>query len=126
MTIYEAFKKNGRLVGQTEFVKIYNVDFGGEEYKVIITKRIATKNTVIHCTNDSIAWEQVPTIPRLAGQWDGERIPIYKFNDKHNVIFVVKGRPGSFVGLDEGFFRCANNFNKESINVMSYRRFKSI
>ncbi len=126
MTIYQAFKKASKLSDSTNFVKIYKCTFDGEEYCIIVTKRFATKNTIIHCIDDHVAWEQVPAVPRLAGRWSGERIPIYKFNDKSNIVFVVKGRPNVIVGLDEGVFRSANNFDKNNVNVMSYRRFKKL
>lgn len=127
MTFYQNFKKSRQLVNTTDFVKVYKCNHDDEEYRVIITKRFATKNTVIHCKDDYIAWEQIPTIPRLAGRWEGDRIPVYKFGDKTgNTIFVVKGRPNSFVGLDEGIFHSANDFDKKSLNVMSIRRFKKL
>ena len=127
MTFYQNFKKSRQLVNTTDFVKAYICNYDDEEYRVIMTKRFATKNTVIHCKDNYIAWEQIPTIPRLAGRWEGERIPIYKFGDNvGNTIFVVKGRPNGFVGLDEGIFHSANDFDKKSLNVMSIRRFKKL
>lgn len=60
----------------------------------------------------------MPAIPRLAGQWIGERVQIYKFSEKaSNTVFVVKGRPNGFVGLDEGIFHSANNFDKNVVNT---------
>lgn len=126
MTFYQSFKIAGQLIETTDFVKIYKYIFKDEEYRIIITKRFATKHSIIHCIDDYIAWEQVPAIPRLAGKWYGDRIPIYKFDTKNNIIFVVKGSPNGFVGLDEGIFHSANNFNKTSVNVMSFRRFKNL
>ena len=127
MKLYEAFKKYGRLVETTEFVKIYKCVFNGEEYHIVLPKRFATKNSVIHCIDNYIAWEQVPTVPRLAGQWNGEKKPIYRFGDKAKyTVFVVKGHPNGFIGLDEGIFHSANRFDKNAVNVMSFRRFKKL
>lgn len=127
ITLYKSFKKTAVLNNKTDFVKIYKCSFCAEEYTVIIPKRFATKNSVIHCIDDYIAWEQIPAIPRLAGKWDGEKTPIYKFGEKtSNTVFVVKGHPNGFVGLDEGIFHSANNFDKKALNVMSLRRFKKL
>ncbi len=125
MTLYESFRKARRPVNVTEFVKVYKCTFDGEEYDIIMTKRVATVNTVIHCSADYIAWEQVPTFPRLAGKWDGEKTPIYRFVSKpKNTIFLIKGRPGNIIGLDDGIFRSANRFDKDFANIMRFRRFK--
>lgn len=127
MKLYETFKKSGEPVETTEFVKIYKCVFNEEEFRIILPKRFATKNSIIHCIEDYVAWEQVPTIPRLAGQWNGEKTPIYKFSDKAKyTVFVVKGHPGGFIGLDEGIFHSANRFDKNAVNVMSLRRLKKL
>ena len=128
MSLYALFKAYATQQEETEFLKIYRMTAEGTDYKVVITKKRANNHTVIHCAHNRIAWEQVPLFPRIAGRNYGEKVSIYTaVPDKSCVtIFVVRGNPNGFVGLDEGVFRCANRFEARSINVMSYRRFMEL
>lgn len=125
MNLYQRFQTQAQLCEETEFVKIYRLTVADTEYKVVVTKRRANGHTVIHCAGNRIAWEQVPRFPRFAGRNYGEKTPIYTaFPNKNCVtVFVVRGKPDGFVGLDDGVFRCADNFDAGCINVMSRRRF---
>ncbi len=128
MKIFDAFKNSRELVEEAGSVKIYKCFSENVEYRIIITKKIANKFSIIHCIDDYIAWEQVPRFWRLAGRRYGDRIPIYKYDKNKNVvaIFVVRGIPNGITGLDDGIFRCANNFDISCLNVMTYRRFKKL
>ncbi len=127
MEIFKQFKKSRNLIELTKFVKIYKCFLNDKEYKIIITKRVADKHTIIHCIDDNIVWEQVPALFNWGGKAPGKRIPLYKFiNNNDTVVFVIKGKPNGITGLDDGIFRCANNFQDKYINVMSYRRFKKL
>lgn len=128
MTLYQMFKTKARLCEETEFVKIYEMTVEGTEYKVVITKKRANGHTVIHCEQNHIAWEQVPLFPRLSGRNYGDKVPIYAAIPEKNCVtlFVVKGKPDGFVGLDDGVFRCADNLDESCINVMSWRRFRRL
>ena len=128
MSIYEKFKKEKILVGETELLYIYKVVYEDSEYEIILTKRIANKRSIIHCINEYIFWEQIPMFPRFAGKTYSKKQPIYRFEKKKKIatIFIINGMPGGIIGLDDGIFRCANNFNIEYLNVMSYRRFKRL
>ena len=128
MAFYRLFQTKARLCEETEFVKTYGMMVADQDYKVIVTKRRANGHTVIHCEDNRIAWEQVPRFPRFAGRNYGDKTPIYTaIPDKTCVtVFVVRGKPDGFVGLDDGVFRCADNFDEQSINVMSWRRFRRL
>ncbi len=128
MKIFDAFKNSRQLVEETDFLKIYKCLSENVEYRIIITKKIANKFSIIHCIDDYIAWEQVPRFWRLAGRRYGDRIPIYKFDKTTNIvsIFVVRGAPNGITGLDDGIFCCANNFDISCLNVMTYRRLKEL
>ena len=128
MSLYELFKKHAQLIDETEFVKVYQMMLDGKGYKVVLTKRSANGHTVIHCERNCIAWEQVPLFPRFAGRNYGDKEPIYTATLEKTCItlFAVKGKPDGFVGLDDGAFRCADNFDERCINVMSYSRFKRL
>lgn len=128
MSLYALFQSQARLCEQTEFVKVYQCESDGKSYKIVVTKQRANSHTVIHCENNRILWEQVPLFPRFTGRNYGEKVPIYKaVPEKSSVtVFTVKGKPNGFVGLDDGVFRCADNFDERCINVMSCRRFRKM
>ncbi len=128
MLLYELFKNKAKLREETEFVKVYRMTADGKEYKVVLTKQKANSHTVIHCEHNRVKWEQVSLFPRFAGRNYGDKVPIYTaIPEKICVIlFVVRGKPNGFVGLDDGAFRCADNFDERCINVMSFQRFKKL
>ena len=128
MTFYQRFRAESRLREETEFVKIYRMTEADTEYKVVVTKKRADGHTVIHCAGNRIAWEQVPRFPRFAGRNYGDKTLIYTAIPQKNcvTVFVVRGKPDGFVGLDDGVFRCADNFDAGCVNVMSWRRFQRL
>ena len=128
MTLYQMFKTKARLCEETEFVKIYRMTVVDKEYKVVITQKRANDHTVIHCEGNRVFWEQVPRFPQLAGRRYGDKTPIFRAIPEKNCVtlFVVKGKPDGFVGLDEGVFRHIDHFDDRCINVLSYRRFKRL
>ena len=132
MSIFSSFKRNKNPISETEFVKEYEFINDGKLFHVIITKARANKYSFIHCLDTHIEWEQKTRTPRLIGlggiEKKFESIPIYKFGAKQDatVIFVIRGRPGMIIGLDDGIFRSVHRFDSGSINVMSEERFKSL
>ena len=126
--LYEKFKSSKQLLSKTKYVKIYKFVCDGNEYEVIIARKIAGSHTVIHLREDLILWEHVPRAPLLFGKFMDERIPIYKFVRKKGVarIFVVKGRRGPVVGLGDGIFRTYKKIDDTGIAVMMYNRFKKL
>lgn len=73
-------------------------------------------------------WQQITRFFNWGGKAVGTMDVIYKFvQDKNCVtLFVIRGKPNGITGLDDGIFRCANNFDDRYINVMSYKRFNSL
>lgn len=127
MKIFECFKRSKELIDETEFVKVYKLIYGEKDYKIIITKRAANKHTVIHFINNTVCWEQIPRLPRLAGRQYGDKIPIYKFTDKPvNTIFVLKGILLADEGLDDGIFRSIKKYDENYVNCMTYKKFKEM
>ena len=128
MSLYELFRNKAKLCEETEFIKVYRIMAKDKEYKVVLTKKRANGHTVIHCEHNCIKWEQVPLFPRFAGRNYGDKVPIYTAIPEKTcvTVFVVCGKPNGFVGLDDGYFRCAGNFDERCINVMSYHRFKQM
>ena len=127
MKRFECFKRSKELIDVTDFVKIYKLVCDEKEYQIILTKRIANKRTVIHFIDHTILWEQTPWLPRLAGRYYGDKIPIYKFTDKPvNTIFVLKGAPLADEGLDDGIFRSPKRYDENYVNCMTYKRFRKM
>ena len=118
MKLFNSFKAAKKLINETEFVKIYKLIHGEKEYKIIITKRFANKHTIIHFTDNTIFWEQIPHFPRLAGRPYGDKFL--------NTLFVVKGSPLGDEGLDDGIFRSPKRYNENFVNCMTYKKFKNM
>ena len=97
-------------------------------YEIYFTRKRANRYSIIHCKNNTIEWEQFPVLPRIAGRMYGKREPIITLAPTKNCIriFVVKGKPNSITGLDEGIFRSVHKYDESYINVMSEARFKEI
>ena len=126
MNLFDAFKSNKNLIMKTDFLSIYSVNFNDEIYTIIIPLKRANKHTIIHFRDNTIFWEQIPIFPRAAGRPYGDKIPIYKFNDRKvaNTLFVVKGVPLGDEGLDNGIFRSTKKYDKNFVNCMTYKKFK--
>lgn len=126
MKIFEQFKISKEFIEQTKFVKIYMCIINDKVYKIIFTKKIANKRTIIHFIDNTVYWEQAPYIWRLAGKQNDDKIPIYKFDTSKisNTIFVVRGTPLGDEGLDADMFRSFKNYNENFVNCITYRKFK--
>ena len=127
MELFNSFKSNKKLIKQTEFVNVYSVKCGEKDYTIIMPREKANKRTIIHFINNTICWEQIPRFPRGAGRQYGDRIPIYKFDEKiSNTLFVLKGNIGSDEGLDNGIFRSSKRYDENYVNCISYKKFKKM
>ncbi len=127
MKLFNSFKTNKKLINETEFVNVYSVKCDEKEYIIIIPKKRANNRTIIHFINNTIYWEQIPRFPKLAGKQYGDRIPIYKFDEKVlNNIFVLKGNPLGDEGLDNGVFRSSQKHDENYVNCITYKKFKEM
>jgi len=127
MKLYNSFKENKQLINETEFVNVYFVKCDEKEYTIIIPKKRANNKTIIHFVDNTICWEQVPRFPKLSGKQCGDRIPIYKFDEKVlNTIFVLKGKPLGDEGLDNGIFRSLKKHDENCVNCITYKTFKEM
>ena len=126
--LYDNYKKNRKNAEISEYLKAVTFNLDGEVYRVIYTKKRANRYSLIHLRDNSVVWEQFPIVPRLVGRYYGDKTTVARFNDKPEcaTIVVIKGRPGTITGLDEGIFRSAFRFDKGLINVMSEARFKEL
>lgn len=99
-----------------------------KNYEIYFTKKRANKYSIIHCVNNTVEWEQFPVLPRVAGRYHGIREPIISLAPSEDCIkiLVIKGKPNSITGLDDGNFRSIHRYDERFINVMSEARFKEI
>ena len=131
-TLYAAFVRAAKEVGTTEFVKEYAVRFGGNDWRVFVTKRTANKYTRIRCDGGSgtVTWEQFPVIPLIGGTGiaDAPAGVIARLTPMPPAytVFVVAGHPGGIIGLDDGFIRSARRpGGTGDVHVMSMAAFKT-
>lgn len=138
-SVYDAYKKYGRMVEETEYVKTYEFEYGGVNYRVSVTKDRADSHTVVRCEKRNIVWEQYSKLPRLYGGGFINNVKLPYGDDHFNApgiaevkpikgiitLFVISGKPGSIEGLDDGIFRSARNFGGDKfVHVMSMTAFK--
>ncbi len=128
MKLFEQFSNSKHLVEETRFVKVYRCKIDGKPYQVLFTKKFANRYPTLHCKDNYIFWEQVPVLVNFMGRLHGQIIPIYKFSRDagEGSVMVIRGKPGGIIGLDDGIFRCADKFDDNCINVMTYHQFKHL
>ena len=129
--LYDCFKELKKQSPKDWFMDkmgLVKLELNGKNYEIFFTRKRANKYSIIHCKNNRIEWEQFPVLPRIAGRMYGKREPIITLAPTKNCIriFVVKGKPNSITGLDEGIFRSVHKYDESYINVMSEARFKEI
>ena len=127
--LYNAYLSNRKNALRVDNTSTVEFEYGGENYRVIMTRKRANKLSLIRCSGRAIAWEQIPFLYlRYNERGRGDviaNIPV-GVDKKCVTIFVIKGKPRSIWGLDEGNFRSANKFDKDFVNVMSEKRFKGL
>ena len=129
--IYTRFKMLKKQATKDLFMdKVGLVKFENEnkKYEIYFTRKRANKYSIIHCKNNTIEWEQFPILPRIVGRRYGIREPIISIAPTKECvrIIVIRGKPNSITGLDEGIFRSIHKFDENCINVLSEARFKEL
>ncbi|MBO5682749.1 MAG: hypothetical protein J6S10_02100, partial [Clostridia bacterium] len=77
----------------------------------------------------TILWEQMPFLYlRYNERGRGDISDNITVSVDKNIVtlFVIKGKPRSIWGLDEGVFRSAKQMDASYINVMSEKKFKEL
>ena len=127
--LYKSYLAHNRNLINDEHTSTALFEYDGETYRVVMTRKRANRLSLIHCAPRAIVWEQLPFLYlRYNDRGRGEIIQniTVAVDKKYTTIFVIKGKPRSILGLDEGVYRSANNFDKSYINVMSEKRFKTL
>lgn len=58
MKLFNSFKENKELINETEFVNVYSVKCDSKEYTIIIPKKRANNQTIIHFIDNTICWNK--------------------------------------------------------------------
>ena len=127
--IYKLYLMNRKIATTYQSTKTVLFDYEGVAYRVIITKKRANKLSLIRCVNNTILWEQIPFLYlRYNERGRGDVIDNITVSVDKDIVtlFVIKGRPRSIWGLDEGIFRSAKRMDASYINVMSEKKFKEL
>lgn len=127
--IYKLYLKNRKTAATDKSTKTVLFDHEETTYRIIITKKRASKLSLIRCVNSTVVWEQIPFLYlRYNERGRGDIIDSIPVTiDKNSVtLFVIKGRPRSIWGLDEGIFRSAKNPDPSYITLMSEKKFKEL
>ena len=127
--IYKLFLMNRKSATTDQRTETVLLDHEGVAYRVIITRKRASKLSLIRCVNNTVLWEQIPFLYLRYNERDRgdviDHIPVSV--DKNTVtLFIIKGKPRSIWGLDEGMFRSAKHMDASHINVMSEKKFKEL
>ena len=127
LSLYNCYKKLGRLVSENELYKTIRFSVNDKEYVVYLAKKRATKGTIINCKQDgTIYWEQLYPFGGIMRPSSVEGSLIKPIREKGEIaIVLISGKP-SFRGLDEGIFvssRCKLHTEKD-VYVMSETAFK--
>ena len=127
--LYKCYLANRRGLTIDHSTKTVFFDHKGVTYRVIVTKKRANKLSLIRCANNTILWEQIPFLYlRYNERGRGDLIDHISVSVDKNMVtlFVIKGKPRSIWGLDEGIFCSANHMDPSHINVMSEKKFKKL
>ncbi len=129
MKMFDCFKRSKELIEETKFVEVYKLLYNDKEYKIIVTKKIANKGTMLRFIDDTVYWQQIHRLPIFF--FYGDKTPVYKFDVDYtgkvsNTFFVVRGTPLGEEGLDNGIFRSPKKFDENFVNCMTYKKFKKM
>ena len=127
--LYKAYLKHRKNAACDVNTKTVMFEHEGNTYRVITTQKRANRLSSIRCENGIVVWVQRPLFHLRYSDcrrgWVLARMPVAI--DKACVtLFVIKGKPRSILGLDEGVFRSANSFDSAYINLMSEKRFRML
>ena len=129
LSLYNYSRSFGKTTEENENIKKIVFVLNAQRYVVYYTKKAATRSTRIYCEADeTIYWEQLykvggPVAPLLVKQV----LVKPKRNVDEIVIVVIKGKPETITGLDEGIWVSARNgklSGHKDVFVMSEAAFK--
>ena len=129
LSLYHYSRSFGELIEESENIRKISFTFNGQKYVIYHTKKAATKSTRIYCEKDgTIYWEQLYRVGGPVAHLLEKNVLVKpKRNAEEIVIVVLKGKPGTITGLDDGIWVSARNGKlrgQKDIFVMSEAAFK--
>ena len=129
LSLYHYSRSFGELIEENENIRKIGFTLNGQKYVIYHTKKAATKSTCIYCEEDeTIYWEQLYRVGgHVAYLLEKNVLVKPKRNTDEIVIVVIKGKPGTIIGLDDGIWVSARNGKlrgQKDIFVMSEAAFK--
>ena len=126
-SVYDAYLQTDAIVAESEFWIMKEFFFQSRQYRVYESREKASKSTIIHCREDgAIEWEQLYPFGGISNPSRVRHIVCKPIFDQSVItIAVIKGKPGSFMGLYEDQF-CSSKHTESNkgIFVMSTAAFK--
>ncbi|MBE6552763.1 MAG: helix-turn-helix transcriptional regulator [Ruminococcaceae bacterium] len=125
LSLYEAYKKDRRLVEEDEYCRLYSLHYQNREFRIKEAKKKASKRVLIHCKGSSVQWEQF--FPSgIHPVSEKSVISDCSFVAQNCIcLLLIDGSTVGITGLDEGRFLSASRpyaFGK--LCVMSKAKFK--
>ena len=121
--------RNSETLSADEYTETRAFEYGGRRCKVKMTKKKATRRTVIYCKdNGSVLWEQRYPSGRPSFTINGETVLCdLSFCEPDTLcVLLIRGKPNPIVGLDEGRFCSAHGTPRpDSLYVMSEAAFRT-
>lgn len=128
ISLYQAFKRDKRIIGKDELCTTYQLSYRNKEYTIKITNKSATKHTFVHCQMGSIIWEQLYP---LGIRPVSEKTNLSKKSfaiDNTRGIFVIKGNPNYIKGQGENGYLHPKNIptKQDDIYIMTLAELKLV
>ena len=129
LSLYNAFRTLGEIIEENDNYKKTVFELNGQKYAVYVSKKSATKATCIYCGADNtVYWEQYHMMGGPATPHIVKSVLLKPKREKNEIsLVVIKGKPRSIVGLDEGIWVSAKKgrlSNDKEIFAMSEAAFK--
>lgn len=129
LSLYHYSRTFGKVMEENETIQKVGFVFHGQKYVIYLTKKAATKATVIYCEKDgTVYWEQHYMMGGICTPSIVKSVLVKPTRNPDEIVMVViKGKPGTIVGLDEEIWVSARNGKlngQKDIFVMSEAAFK--
>jgi len=128
MTLYECYRRLGKVTSENELYKTVEFSLGETHYTLHVTKKAAGRATHIHCReNGTVCWEQLYPMGGMSRPSSETHVLIRPKSHKNaRTVVIIRGKPASITGLDEGIFVSAKReaTGENDVYVMSEAAFK--
>ncbi len=129
LSLYHYSRAFGKILEETDEIRKLGFTRHGQAYVLYLTKKSASKATGIDCGGDGTVYRTQYYIAGGHGSPSVVKKPLLKPERKPDeiAVVVIKGKPGTITGLDEGIWVSAKNGklrSKNDIFVMSEAAFK--